>query len=88
MNPDSRPLEELPLAELFRRRLKILLDRLGSHRAPDFYHRVLHEVERVLIEEALARSDGSRKDAAAILGIHRNTLRLRMQALKIAGRHS
>jgi two-component system nitrogen regulation response regulator GlnG len=72
-----------PLAQIVRRRIKALLDRLGSHRAPDLYRRVIREVERALIEEALQRSKGSQIQAARILGIHRNTLRARMQALGI-----
>jgi DNA-binding protein Fis len=78
------PLEELPLAETVRRKLRALLDRLGVHRAPHLHKRVMDEVERVLIEEALRQAKGSKKDAAAILGVHRNSLRLRMRCLKIA----
>ena len=86
MSPD-KPQDQQPLAQIVRRRIKTLLDRLGSHRAPDLYRRVLREVERVLIEEALQRSKGSRSEASKILGIHRNTLRARMRALGIkAGR--
>jgi DNA-binding protein Fis len=77
-------MDQLPLADIVRRRIRVLLDRLGSHHAADLYRRVLSEVERVLIEEALSRSKGSRQEAARILGIHRNTLRLRMKALGMA----
>jgi DNA-binding protein Fis len=66
-----------------RRRIKALLDRLGSHRAPDLYRRVIREVERALIEEALQRAQGSQTKAAKILSIHRNTLRARIKALGI-----
>jgi len=84
---DGNPsFEQLPLAEIVRRRISTLLDRLGPHRAADLYRRVLSEVERVLIEEALTRSQGSRQGAAQILGIHRNTLRGRMKALNIIHR--
>jgi Fis family transcriptional regulator len=72
-----------PLAQMVRRRIKALLDRLGSHRAPDLYRRVIREVERALIEEALQRSKGSQTRAAKILSIHRNTLRARIKALGI-----
>ena len=72
-----------PLAQIVRRRIKALLDRLGSHRAPDLYRRVIREVERALIEEALQRSGGSQTKAAKILSIHRNTLRARIKALGI-----
>jgi DNA-binding protein Fis len=37
-----------PLSQIVRRRIKALLDRLGSHRAPDLYRRVIREVERTL----------------------------------------
>jgi DNA-binding protein Fis len=80
---DHSRIEDLPLADLVRRRLCSLLDQIGSHHLPDLYSRVLEEVERVLIEEALLRARGFRKEAARILGIHRNTLRLRMSKLGI-----
>jgi len=79
----EKPPAQQPLAQIVRRRIKILLDRLGSHHAPDLYRRVLREVERALVEEALQRSKGSQTKAAKILGIHRNTLRARMRALGI-----
>ena len=82
MSPEKPP-EQQPLAQIVRRRIKTLLDRLGSHHAPDLYRRVLREVERALIEEALLRSKGSQTKAAKILSIHRNTLRARMRALGI-----
>jgi DNA-binding protein Fis len=82
MSPDKPSLQQ-PLAQIVRRRIKALLDRLGSHRAPDLYRRVIREVERALIEEALQRAKGSQTRAAKILGIHRNTLRTRMRALGI-----
>lgn len=83
MSSGKPPPEQQPLAQIVRRRIKTLLDRLGSHHAPDLYRRVIREVERALIEEALQRSKGSQTRAAKILGIHRNTLRARMQALGI-----
>ncbi len=73
--------EHEPLSEVVRPRLQALLDDLGSHEGADLHRRVLAEVERVLIEEVLKRSAGNRKAAAAVLGIHRNTLRVRMSRL-------
>jgi two-component system nitrogen regulation response regulator GlnG len=81
---ESLDFRKQPLAELVRRRLKVLFDELGTHRPPDLYRRVMGEVERVLITEALQRAGGSQIKAAAILGIHRNTLRLRMRKLTIS----
>ncbi len=83
MNDDRWTARKQPLAALVRQRLRVLFDELGSYRAPDLYRRVMSEVERVLIVEALQRTGGSRKKAAEILGIHRNTLRLRMRKLAI-----
>ena len=83
MSGNDQRIEDLPLADLVRRRLCSLLDSIGSHHLPDLYTRVLEEVERALIEEALERARGFRREAAQILGIHRNTLRLRMRKLGI-----
>ncbi len=84
MNHDRPTARKQPLAALVGRRLRVLFDELGSHHAPHLYRRVMEEVERVLIVEALQRAGGSRKKAAEILGIHRNTLRLRMRRLAIS----
>lgn len=43
------------------------------------YERVLREVEKPLILETLKRAKGNQMKAAEILGIHRNTLRKKMQ---------
>ena len=75
-----------PLAELVRDWSARLLDQLGDHRVPRLYHRVLEQVEIVLIEQALKRSGGNLTQAADILGIHRNTLRNRMNTLGISCR--
>jgi|GEM_PF-649234 len=40
-------------------------------------------VEKPLIEEALRLTDGNNQRAAALLGIHRNTLRTKIKSLKI-----
>ena len=47
------------------------------------YDRVLHAVERPLIELALKGTRGNQIKAAAILGINRNTLRKKIQVLAI-----
>lgn len=48
------------------------------------YDRVLAEVERPLIQHALRATRGNQIRAAAVLGINRNTLRKKIQALGIA----
>lgn len=47
------------------------------------YHRVLHEVERPLIERALRYTGGNQLRAADILGLNRNTLRKKIRELEI-----
>ena len=83
---DEDTLHSYSLSDLVRLRLSIVLDGLAGHRVAGLYHRVMNEIERVLIEEALARSNGSQVEAAAFLGIHRNTLRNRMKKLEIVRR--
>lgn len=51
---------------------------------PDgLYDRVLHEVERPLIERSLAATRGNQIKAAQLLGLNRNTLRKKIQELDI-----
>lgn len=51
--------------------------------AAGLYDRLLAEVERPLIEQALAATRGNQIKAAAVLGINRNTLRKKIQTLGI-----
>jgi two-component system nitrogen regulation response regulator GlnG len=48
---------------------------------PDLYTRALEEVERVLLSAALDVAGGNQSKAAALLGLHRNSLRRRLAAL-------
>lgn len=50
---------------------------------PGLYDRVLAEVERPLIQQALHATKGNQIRAAAVLGINRNTLRKKIQTLGI-----
>jgi two-component system nitrogen regulation response regulator GlnG len=50
---------------------------------PGIYHRVLHEVERPLIERVLRFTGGNQLRAADILGLNRNTLRKKIRELEI-----
>jgi two-component system nitrogen regulation response regulator GlnG len=50
---------------------------------PGLYDRLLAEVERPLIEQALGATRGNQIKAAAVLGINRNTLRKKIQGLGI-----
>ncbi len=49
------------------------------------YDMVMKNVEKPMIELVLARAEGNLTLAAEMLGINRNTLRKKMQALRIKG---
>ena len=48
---------------------------------PDAYDALLKAAERIVLKEALAKSNGNQVRAAASLGIHRNSLRRRLDEL-------
>ena len=47
------------------------------------YSKTINQVEKALIEAALERSCGNRVAAARMLGIHRNTVHLKVKKLHI-----
>ena len=47
------------------------------------YRTVINDIERVLIENALKRSNGNQVAAAGILGLNRNTIRSKIKKLNI-----
>ncbi|MCK6549004.1 hypothetical protein L6R52_24375 [Myxococcota bacterium] len=69
-------LEELVLA-----RLRGYAARLQGHGARDMYALIMPQLERPLVRVALELARGRQRQAAAMLGIHRNTLRVRLKAL-------
>lgn len=60
----------------------------ANENAPDsnLYDRVLHQIEKPLLEATLAECRGNQIKAAAILGLNRNTLRKKLRLLGIATR--
>ncbi|HEU0044753.1 nitrogen regulation protein NR(I) [Sphingomonas sp.] len=71
--------------------VRALIERIARERAGalddgTLYERVIAEVERPLIEAMLARHAGNQLRAARALGLNRNTLRKRLDALRIAVR--
>jgi two-component system nitrogen regulation response regulator GlnG len=55
----------------------------GGLPASGLYDRVLHEIERPLIELSLAATNGNQVQAAKLLGLNRNTLRKKIRELDI-----
>lgn len=77
--PKARPAQQ-SLETLCYEKLAQLLERLGDQKLPALYDTVLAQMERALLRLTLAR-DGSVAAAAETLGIHRNTLARRLDAL-------
>jgi len=67
------------LSELLRRRVLRLLDELGGGAVEGLYTVVMREAEKGLLQAALERAGGRRERAAALLGLHRNSLRRRLR---------
>ena len=58
---------------------------MDGERPTAIYDMVLKNVEKPMIEVVLGRAEGNQSRAAAMLGIDRNTLRKKMQQLRIKG---
>ncbi|MFW6027256.1 MAG: helix-turn-helix domain-containing protein [bacterium] len=67
------------LGEAARRQLRRYFAAHGdSLPPPGLYDRILREVERPLLEEALRATEGNQLRAAQLLGLNRNTLRKKL----------
>jgi len=76
---------DVPVEKLLRTKVAGQLRRDGEIR--DLYAAIVHQVEKPLIELVLERTNGNQLQAAAMLGINRNTLRKKMTQLGIVARH-
>lgn len=85
-----RPAEDDPRSavggfeELAEQRLRPVVASYTPGGTQTLHDLVVGSVEKVLITLALARTGGNRKAAAALLGVARNTLQARIEALGIA----
>jgi Fis family transcriptional regulator len=73
------------LGEAVRRSLERYFKDMEGERPTAIYDMVLKNVEKPMIEVVLGRTEGNQSRAAAMLGIDRNTLRKKMQQLRIKG---
>jgi Fis family transcriptional regulator len=73
------------LADAVRRSLERYFKDMDGERPTDIYDMVLKNVEKPMIEMVLGQAEGNQTHAAAMLGIDRNTLRKKMQQLRIKG---
>ncbi len=75
--------ENLSLDEIVRIKLKEYFRQTQDVEPSNLYSLIIERVERPLIELTLERTKGNQLQAAAILGINRNTLRKKITTLKI-----
>jgi Fis family transcriptional regulator, factor for inversion stimulation protein len=73
------------ISEAVRRALERYFKDMDGERPTAIYDMVLKNVEKPMLEMVLGRAEGNQTRAAAMLGIDRNTLRKKMQQLRIKG---
>ncbi|MGH7986762.1 MAG: sigma-54-dependent transcriptional regulator [Candidatus Binataceae bacterium] len=66
------------LRDLIAQRIAEMLDEADGTAPHDLYERMVAELERPLIEQALRRAGGNQVHAARMLGLNRNTLRKKL----------
>ena len=71
------------LAEAVKRSLERYFRDMDGERPTAIYDMVLRNIERPLIETVLGKAAGNQSAAASMLGIDRNTLRKKIQQLRI-----
>jgi Fis family transcriptional regulator len=71
------------IAECVRKSLEKYFKDLDGERPRTVYEMVLKNVEKPMIEVVLNRAEGNQTVAAKWLGINRNTLRKKIEQLKI-----
>ncbi len=79
---------DMSLEDIVRLKLKEYFRQTGDVEPSDLYSLIIERIERPLIELTLERTNGNQLQAAAILGINRNTLRKKIAMLKITPRRA
>jgi Fis family transcriptional regulator len=78
----SRPNE---LADCVKRSLERYFKDMDGEKPTSIYEMVLKNIEKPMIETVLGKAEGKVSLAAEMLGVTRNTLRKKMQQLRIKG---
>ncbi len=73
------------LADAVKRSLDRYFKDMDGEKPTLIYDMVLRNIEKPMIETVLGRAEGNLTLAADMLGINRNTLRKKMQQLRIKG---
>jgi two-component system nitrogen regulation response regulator GlnG len=75
--------KDFALEDLVHSKLESFIDQIQGYEVSDLYPIILERVERPLIQLVLKKTRGNQVRAAQILGINRNTLRKKINHLKI-----
>jgi len=78
----SRPNER---ADCVKRSLERYFKDMDGEKPTSIYEMVLKNIEKPMIETVLGKAEGNQSLAAEMLGVTRNTLRKKMQQLRIKG---
>ena len=73
------------LADCVKRSLERYFKDMDGEKPTSIYEMVLKNIEKPMIETVLGKANGNQTLAAEMLGINRNTLRKKMQQLRIKG---
>ena len=73
------------LTDCVRRSLERYFKDMDGEKPTSIYDMVLKNIEKPMIETVLGKTEGNQSLAAEMLGINRNTLRKKMQQLRIKG---
>ncbi len=76
----------MPLEELLYLRLGLFFDQLKGRSVPDLYRVLMEQVDRAVLRQAIERSEGQLNQAAAFLGVDRNTLARKAKKLRVGSR--
>ena len=83
--PKITPSEEQALETLVLARLRAYVSEHQGLVPENMYALIMPQLERPLVQVAMEVAQGRQCAAAAVLGIHRNTLRARLKALGLDG---
>jgi Fis family transcriptional regulator len=73
------------LADCVKRSLERYFKDMDGEKPTSIYEMVLKNIEKPMIETVLGKAAGNQSLAAEMLGVTRNTLRKKMQQLRIKG---
>jgi Fis family transcriptional regulator len=73
------------LADCVKRSLERYFKDMDGEKPTSIYEMVLKNIEKPMIETVLGKAEGNQSLAAEMLGVTRNTLRKKMQQLRIKG---